>query len=138
MIRGAAALAAVLLLLACDAPRRPEPQLPRTPVNVAGTYIADDTTITISLGLDGEFRARLEQPNVDVTAPVEYEVPPGDCHRVTFETGPPHDIRFTGCIHRQALVGRFHLADGSERPLYLRRWDGRPARNPAGVPPGGK
>ena len=126
MIRGAAALAAVLLLPTCDAPRRPEPQLPRTPVNVAGTYTAPNTTITLSLGLDGEFRARLEQPHVDVTAPVVYEVLPGDCHRVTFETGPPHGIHFTGCIHRQALVGRFRLADGSERPLYLRRRAARP------------
>ena len=121
MTRGAAALAAVLLAVACDAPERPRPQLPRTPVQVEGTYAGKDARITIQLGRDGDFRARLQRGRVDVVAPAVYEVVLNDCHRVTFETGPPHGIHFTGCIHKTALVGQFRLADGTVQLLYLRR-----------------
>lgn len=108
MIRGAAALAAAVVLLSCDAPPAPQP-----PVLVTGTFSDQRTRIAIDLGPDDEYVARIGNAAV----PLTYDAG-GDCHRVSFALP---DARFTGCLGADALVGAFQHADGTEERVYLVR-----------------
>lgn len=107
MIRGAAALAAALVL-ACDAPPAHQP-----PISVTGTFSDARTRIVIELGPDDEYVARAGNAAVPVTYDAD-----GDCHRVTF-TLP--DGRFSGCLGANALVGGFQRPEGAEERVYLKR-----------------